>query len=114
MAGLRDEEQRKSIELLKNTAEAVSMERAQYDYDTSDVIMDVLACVAAFAVGFGWLFLILLIISFVTLGVLKFNIGVMLAVSIVFGLVMGIWRITKTVNKYKGKRIRKYRQNRGA
>ena len=107
----KDAEIRQSIERLKKTADLVNNERAQYDFERSDVIKDVIKCILTFVISFVWLMMMLLIISFVTLGYLQFKIGPMIAASIIFGVVIGLWRTFSTVRKYKGKRIRKPDRN---
>ena len=106
----KEAEIRQSYDVLKKTADAVNTENARYDYEMSDLVWDIIKCVLTFAVSFIWLILMLLIFSFIMLNIVKFNIKWMIAVSVVFALIIGLFRTFWTVKKYKGKKIRRSRR----
>ena len=82
------------------------MEEKRYDFDRSDVVADVIFFFLTVAVAFGWMMLMLLIISFVSLSYLHFHIKTMFALSVAFAILAALYYIWKMVRKYRGKTVR--------
>ncbi len=73
--------------------------------DMGDVVHDVVFFVIATAGAFAWALVMLLIISFVTLGYLHFDIKWMLLIALVFSVVVAVLYIRSMHKKYKGSRV---------
>lgn len=94
------DELQESVEILKRTA---SMVEEQYPSDkigVKDIVMDILFFFLTVAGAFGWMLLMLLIISFVTLSYLHFEIAGMLLISAIFASIIAIYYIVKKAGKY--------------
>ena len=106
-----DDDIQRSVKALKETADAVNLDQSEYDFDTRDVVRDVIAMVVSMLVAFGWTILMLLIISFVTLSYIHFDIKVMLWISGGMAFITTIYYAVGMRRKYKGKRIRRSGRN---
>ena len=102
-----DDDILKSVETLKKTADAVNLEQSGYDFDTRDVVHDCIFMAVCILVAFGWTMLMLLIISFITLSYIHFDIKVMLYISGGMAFITTVYYAVGMRRKYKGKRIRK-------
>lgn len=92
-----------AVEKLKKAAAKVREEAYEDRIDVRDVVKDILFFFVAVAIGFGWMLLMLLIISFVSLGYIHMNIEKMILVSIICAVVVGIYYIYRMTVKYKKK-----------
>lgn len=72
-----------------------------HEYDARDIVLDVLGFFLTVGVAFGWMLLMLLIISFVSLSYLHFDIRFMLLAATIFGLAAAVVYIVKKVKKYR-------------
>ena len=79
------------------------------EYDARDIAMDILGFFLTAAVAFAWMMLMLLIISFVSLSYLHFEIKAMVLVSLLTAVTAMVIYVVKKVKKY---RILKARQER--
>lgn len=88
-------------------AENQRSEGSIHDWENTFDILDIFKSAVAFilVVGFvfGWFMLMLLIISFLTLSYIHFDIRVMFVISSVAAAVAGTVYAVKTVHKYSGK-----------
>ncbi len=75
-------------------------------YTTGDVVHDVIFFIITVAVAFGWLLLMLLIVSFLTLSYLHFEWKYMLLASGVFAVLAGLIYIRKKERFYRGRKHR--------
>ena len=66
-----------------------------------DLIKEIIFCLITMAFSFAWILVMLLIISFVTLSYLKFNIKWMIVVSVIGGILAGSLYVVSSVKKYK-------------
>lgn len=66
-----------------------------------DVVLDILFFFITGLIGFGWMLLVLLIISFVSLSYLHFEFEKMLMVSVIAGVVIAVLYAFTKVKKYK-------------
>ncbi len=82
-----------------------SQNEQKYDYYADDVIYDVVFFFLTAIGAFGWMMIMLLIISFVTLSYLQFHIKGMIKASILFAVLAVIWYVIKMVRKYHGKSV---------
>ncbi len=98
------EEQQKqnSVDALKQAADKVKENNYEDKLDVKDVAVDILGVVFKALIGFGWMMLMLLIISFVSLSYIHFEIKTMFIVSILTGVVVGIIAASGVVRKYLG------------
>jgi hypothetical protein len=98
------EEQQKqnSVEALKQAADKVKENNYEDKLDVKDVAVDILGVVFKALIGFGWMMLMLLIISFVSLSYIHFEIKTMFIVSILTGAVVGIIAASGVARKYLG------------
>lgn len=92
-----------AVEKLKIAAAKVREEAYEDRIDVRDVVKDILFFFVAVAIGFGWMLLMQLIISFVSLGYIHMNIEKMIIVSFVCAFLVGIFNIYKMVVKYRKK-----------
>ena len=108
-----DDDIQKSVRELKEHAQALNLAQSEYDYETKDVVKDILLMILFIVIGFGWTMLMLLIISFITLSYIHFEIRIMLLISSGMAVAVGVYCAFGMTRKYKGKRIgRPTRQNR--
>lgn len=70
--------------------------------DVPDLAKEVIFFLFMTAGSFGYVMLMLLIISFVTMGYLPLTIDRMLIIAAVCTVLADIWYIVKTVKKYRG------------
>lgn len=92
------------VESLKKSANKVKEEKYDEKLDVKDVAVDILSVLFKALVGFGWMMLMLLIISFVSLSYIHFEIKTMFIVSILTGVAVGIFASLKTWRKYIGRK----------
>lgn len=89
-----------SIENLKKAAEKAKEENYEGKLEIKDVVLDFLLFFLRVAIAFGWMMLMLLLISFVSLGYLHFKIESMVIVSVVTAVIVGAYNIYKMILKY--------------
>lgn len=92
-----DSTRQDSIEILKD----INEKYPQKPFTTQDVVLDIIMLFVTTAIAFGWMLLMLLIISFVTLSYLHIEIGTMLIISTVFAAISFVGYIIKKTVKYK-------------
>ena len=98
---MADEQQKQnSVDALKKAADKIKEEKYDEKLDVKDVAVDILGVVFRALIGFGWMMLMLLIISFVSLSYIHFEIKTMILVSVLTGVVLGVASAFKTVAKY--------------
>ena len=66
-----------------------------------DIVKDILFLFASMAIGFLWMLLVLLIISFVSLGYIHMHLDRMIIVSVIFAVAVGVYKLVKMVKKYR-------------
>ena len=69
-----------------------------------DIIHDILWFILSVALAFGWLLLMLLIISFITLSYIHFDLKWMIIASSVFALIVAVLHMRSLIRKYRGKK----------
>lgn len=92
-----DSTRQDSIEILKD----INAKYPQKPFTTQDVVLDIIMLFVTTAIAFGWMLLMLLIISFVTLSYLHIEIGTMLIISTVFAAISFVGYIINKTVKYK-------------
>ena len=102
---MSEKEIKDAVESLKK--EAKDAARYEDDVDAWDLVKTILRFVATVVLSFGWMMLMLLIISFVGLGYLHLEIKVMFLVAILFAVIAGGFYIH---GKIRGERIRRIRK----
>ncbi len=90
-----------SIENLKKAAEKAKEANYEGKLEIKDIVLDILGFFVRIAIGFGWMMLMLLIISFVSLGYFHFKIESMILVSVITAVIVGIHYIYKMIVKYR-------------
>ena len=90
-----------SIENLKKAADKAKEANYEGKHEVKDIILDILGFFVRITIGFGWMMLMLLIISFVSLGYFHFRIENMIIVSVVTAAIVGIHYIYKMIVKYR-------------
>ena len=98
---MNDKEKLASIENLKRAADKAKEENYEGKIEIRDVILDILIFFLRIAIAFGWMMLMLLLISFVSLGYLHFKIESMVIVAVVTAAIVGVHYIYKMVVKYR-------------
>ena len=98
---MNDKEKLASIENLKRAADKAKEENYEGKIEIRDVILDILIFFLRIAIAFGWMMLMLLLISFVSLGYLHFKIESMVIVAVVTAVIVGVNYIYKMVVKYR-------------
>lgn len=92
--------EQKAINILKTDSEEAAYRRAKEgEFNPLNLLKGILGFVFVVAIAFGWMMLMLLIISFVSLSYLHFNIDVMLYVSAGFAAICGVVYIFGKVRK---------------
>ncbi|MCI5954365.1 MAG: hypothetical protein MRZ49_07320 [Lachnospiraceae bacterium] len=94
-------EKQNSVEILKRIAVQVEENQKSRPVDKLDIVKDILGFFAAVALGYGWALLMLLIISFVTLGYLHMRFDRMLVWSGLFTAGIAVLYIIHIVRKYR-------------
>lgn len=94
---MEDDAKQDSIEILKD----INAKYPQKPFTTQDVVLDIIMLFVTTGIAFGWMLLMLLIISFVTLSYLHIEIGTMLIISAVFAAISFVGYIIKKTVKYK-------------
>ena len=91
------DEKQESVNKLKD----ISAEYPQKPFTTQDVVMDVIMLFVTTAIAFGWMLIMLLIFSFVTLSYIHIEIGTMLLISTIFAAVIFVVYIVRKIVKYR-------------
>ena len=94
------DEKQNSVNALKEAADRVKNEDYEDKLGVKDGAVDILTVAVSALVGFGWMMLMLLIISFVSLSYIHFDIKTMLIVSVLTGVIVGLSRCFKVFQKY--------------
>ena len=94
------DEKQSSVNALKEAADRVKREGYEEKLGVKDVAVDILTVAVSALVGFGWMMLMLLIISFVSLSYIHFDIKTMLIASILTGVAAGLIRGLRVSHKY--------------
>ncbi len=102
---LYEDETQAAVEALRK--EAKDAARYEDDVDAGDVIRSILGFVFTVVLAFGWMMLMLLIISFVGLGYLHLEIKIMFLVSVIFALLAGVFYVRGKIRRERIRRIRK-------
>ena len=84
-----------------NNLKDISAEYPQKPFTAQDVVMDVIMLFVTTALAFGWMLIMLLIFSFVTLSYVHIEIGTMLIISTVFAAVIFVVYIVRKGFKYR-------------
>ena len=87
--------------------QATDASRYEDETDARDIVKDILGFAVTVVLAFGWMMLMLLIISFISLGYLHFEIKWMVIVSVVFAIGAGVFYIRGKVRTARIRRIRK-------
>ena len=98
---MNDKDKIASIENLKKAADKAKEENYEGKIEVKDVILDILVFFLRIGIAFGWMILMLLLISFVSLGYLHFKIKNMVIVAVVTAAIVGIHYVYKMVVKYR-------------
>lgn len=99
-----EEEMLASVEAMKQTADRALEEASKHPFHTADVVRDILGFFVTTAIAFGWTLLMLLILSFISLGYLHFKFDHMVLCAAVVAAATAVYYLVRKVNKY-----RKYR-----
>lgn len=91
------DEKQESVNKLKD----ISAEYPQKPFTTQDVVMDVIMLFVTTVIAFGWMLIMLLIFSFVTLSYIHIEIGTMLTISTIFAAVIFVVYIVRKTVKYR-------------
>ncbi len=100
---LNHDEMQDCIERLKETSRKIEAENPRRPFTTRDIVSDIIFFFVTVAVAFGWVLLMLLILSFVSLTYLHFEIKYMLLCSGVAAGIAGIVYVIRKVSGYRDK-----------
>lgn len=89
--------------MTENRQDEYSVHDWENTFDILDIIKSTMAFILVVGFVFCWFMLMLLIISFVTLSFVHFDIKYMYIVSAAAAVAAGIIYTVKTVKKYRGK-----------
>lgn len=101
LSNMYKDETQESVNALKEQLDRINTLYPQKPFTTRDVVLDIIFLFVTTALAFGWMLLMLLIISFVTLSYIHMEIDMMLVVSAVFAAVISVVYIIKKVKKYR-------------
>ncbi|MCR4897474.1 MAG: hypothetical protein K5891_11945 [Lachnospiraceae bacterium] len=96
----REEIMQSAVRSLKETAAAAKEDYRPYT--TGEIVHDVIFFFITVVVAFGWLLIMLLIVSFVGMRYIHLKIGGMLIASALFSLCAAVWYGVRMVRKYRG------------
>ena len=99
-SALYTDETQGEIEKLKEEAKAAAKFEEEHPFGALDIVKDIIFFFVVTAVAFGWMLLMLLIVSFVTLSYLHFEFSVMVTVSVITAIIVAIAYLIIKVNKY--------------
>ena len=88
-----------AVKKLQIAAEKVKEQGYDQKTDIRDIIKNIIFFFFTVAIGFGWMMLMLLIISFVSLGYIHMHFDRMIIVSVVTAILAGIWYISRILKK---------------
>lgn len=111
-AEARDSEMPDPFEELKLQAEKAKEEYENATFTKFDVVRDIIGFFVIIAIAFGWMMLMLLIVSFVTVSYLHFTFDGMLIASGIVTAVIGIVYIIRKAFVYNGL-LKKREKNNG-
>jgi hypothetical protein len=97
---LYDDVTQEAVRRLKETA--ASAKEDYRPYTNGEIVHDVIFFFVTVAVAFGWLLIMLLIVSFVGMHYVHLKIGGMLIASVIFAICAAVWYGVRMVRKYKG------------
>lgn len=104
LSELYKDDKQDSVESLKAQAERISREYPDRPFTAKDVVLDIIFFFVYIAGAFVWSLGMLLIISFVTVSYLHFNIKYMIIFSVAVAIAVGIYYVIKKVKKYRSYR----------
>ena len=99
---MKEEEIRESYEYLKTTADK-ALEDAAARSRRVDIIEEIVGFVFTVLLAFGWMMLVLLLISFVGLAYVHFEIAQMLVWSVMFALVIAVIEALGLIRKHRNR-----------
>lgn len=102
MGRMKEEEIRKSYEYIKDTADH-ELEIAAEKSRRGDIIEEIVGFVFTVLLAFGWMMLVLLLISFVGLAYVHFEITQMLVWAILFAFVIAVIEACGLIRKHRKK-----------
>ena len=95
------DDSQKAMESLKKSADKMNEAYADNPFTRQDVVLDIVFFFIVTGAAFGWLLLMLLIISFISMGYLKFKFKTMVIAAVIFAVAVAVFYIFKKINKYK-------------
>lgn len=99
------ESDQRAISILKSDSEEAAYRRAkENEFNPLELVKDIIGFVFVVGIAFGWMILMLLILSFVSLSYLHFNIDDMLNFSTVFAIIAGAVYVIHKVRIKTGKK----------
>lgn len=100
---VKTDEKTEAVKHLQEAADKIREEDYEGRPDVKDVVKDIIFFFISVVFAFGWMMLMQLIISFVSLGYIHMDIDRMMIVSIICGIIFGIYYLYKMVVKYRKK-----------
>ena len=113
LSNLYDDEVQKSVVSMQKSADEYNDRYHEKPYGAGDIVMDIITFVVYVVVAFGWLLLMLLIVSFVARSSVHLTIDKMLIMSGVFAFFVAIFTAVKKTRKYVrlNDEIRRYKES---
>ena len=102
LANLYGDETQESVKRFKKDAERIQEMYPGDEFTTKDIVTDIVFFFVSVALAYGWMLLMLLIVSFVTLSYIHFEYSVMKIAASVFAAVIALVYIISKVRKYNG------------
>ena len=102
LANLYGDETQESVKRFKKDAERIQEMYPGDEFTTKDIVTDIVFFFVSVALAYGWMLLMLLIVSFVTLSYIHFEYSVMKIAASVFATVIALVYIISKVRKYNG------------
>ena len=98
---LYDDELQASVRNLQKEADEAMEKAREEGIAFTDVVKDLILFVLTTALAFGWLLVMLLIVSFVSMGYLHMQLRHMLIASAVFAVIYAAVYVWKKIRKYR-------------
>ncbi len=89
------------VRSMQESADEMTEKYHDNPYSVRDIILDIILFFVTVAGAFGWLMLMLLIVSFVSLSYLHMKIDKMIVASVIFAVAAGVFYIVMKSKKYR-------------
>ena len=98
--GLYEDDTQQIVRSMQESADEMTEKYHDNPYSVKDIILDIILFFVTVAVAFGWLMIMLLIVSFVSLSYLHMKFDKMIIASVIFAVAVGVFYVIMKSRKY--------------